>query len=173
MARGPGGEFDPQRYAERMEQRASQRDEMILAELRSLGDSFSLLFQRVEGLQADVRRHGVSQGEFSQRLNEFELQIGEARDLVHKTRAEISSHITAETEAAAKGAAQGAAQGTAHIAPAIKEAVARISPKMSRPQWVALLMIGAVFLTNFVEKAPAVFRAINAFFLGVMGLDQK
>lgn len=166
------GRFDPQRHAERMAQEAARREDLIFQEIRSLGESLSIMGQSVEGLRSEVRRQGFGLANTEKRFSELEIQIGEARDLVHKVRTEMANHVGAETEAAAKGAAAGAVQGADRIVPAVRAAAQAAAGKTSKPIWVIMGLTVAIWITTFVEKAPAVFRAINAFFVGVMGLDQ-
>lgn len=157
---GDRGHFDPARYAERIAEESAQRDKIILSSLENMS-------RQILGLQEDVRRGNLNDLQAEKRFNELEMQVRE-------TRESVNLHMVREAEAAARGGAAGAVESLtdAKIGPAITKAMNRASGKTSRATWIAIVMIVALWLTNFVEKAPAVFRAVGAFFTGVTELDK-
>lgn len=157
---GDRGHFDPARYAERLAEESAARDRIILSSLETMN-------KHILGLQEDVRLGNLNDLKAVSRFNELEMQLRE-------TRESVNLHMVREAEAAARGGAAGAVEGLTDtkIGPAITRAMNKASGKTSRATWIAIVMIVALWLTNFVEKAPAVFRAVGAFFTGVTELDK-
>lgn len=141
------GSFDPERFAQRMADESGRRDELIM-------NSLKLIATQVEGLQEDVRRGNLNALQAEQRFGQLEMQIMETREAVNLLKGQ-------ETEAVAKGATEGA-----------MNAMKTVKSKLNRPQWFAVVTIGMVGLTTFIKEAPAIVRAVVAFFSGLMELDQ-
>lgn len=157
---GDRRQFDPERFAQRVADESSKRDDLIMS-------SLEMISKTVNGLQEDVRRGNLNDLKTESRFADLEMQIRETREAVNL-------YATREAEAAAKGGAAGAVAGLSaeRIGPVVHKAMTASVGRSNRPQWIAVSAIVALWLTTFVEKAPAVFRATAAFFQGVTELDR-
>lgn len=158
MAREVRPHFDIARAFEALRAQSAARDEIAEA-------SFELLGARLDAIQRDVRQGNLDRDALGREVGELQRQMID-------TREELQRHKSAEAQAAARGASEGAVAGMAseRITPAVKAAM-RKAPT-PRATWVVMSMVGLLWLTTFVEKAPAVFRAVAAFFTGVSELDK-
>jgi Sec-independent protein translocase protein TatA len=159
MARGSTGSRTPVPGAlDRLTaQIGSFRDE-IRGDLERLHERVNQVDARVDlsakAASDDLRREATHLNDRIERFSE-----GAVRG-IEQVRQELKDHERATTADVARGAVQGALSSQP------------ISFKPNRLQLGTLVVMIVIFLLNFVEKAPPLFRAVSAFFEGVKDLDK-